>query len=296
MIRAAVALGFAASAALLPVFAGASDTDDALKLATRVAGHGMRSARVLLHAAPAGLPSSVPLPKATLLGSVGPAASSASTRTGISFTDGGAQTQYALYYDTEHRESVVTAYEAALTAAGWKHGGNLADRFPLPQGGFAVQFPQIDVWCSPASPPAMLDVQKPRDDPSALDVSVATGEASALACSVASMTGFSSLFPTSPLPTFTASDGIAITSSGSMTQNSTTSARITSSLGLGAIFESFAKQLRDAGWSPSEPAGNAAMRGQSFRKTVDGTAYVTLLSVYALDATHYAALTDVSTK
>ena len=99
----------------------------------------------------------------------------------------------------------------------------------------------------------------------------------------------------SPLPTFTAPSGIRITSSGPATDGTTTAARIESSLGTGAVFDAFAKQLIDAGWAAASASiGTPATRTQTFKKTVDGTPYVTLLALYALDATHFVALADVS--
>jgi len=63
---------------------------------------------------------------------------------------------------------------------------------------------------------------------------------------------------------------------------------------LPAVFEAFAKQLRDAGWNPGEVTSGSTLRSQTFMKTVDGKAYVALLTIYALDATHDVALADVT--
>lgn len=58
--------------------------------------------------------------------------------------------------------------------------------------------------------------------------------------------------------------------------------------------DAFAKQLRDSGWTAGAPTSGARTRTQTFAKSVDGVPYITLLAIYALDATHYVALADVS--
>ena len=129
----------------------------------------------------------------------------------------------------------------------------------------------------------------------AIDLGVSTArEGRASLCASENPFSFERSFKPSPLPTFTAAAGITIGGTSQNGDGTTTGARITSALGLPAVFESFAKQLRDAGWTP-KTAGNAAgLQSQTFAKTIDGTAYVTLLTIYALDRTHFVALVDVS--
>jgi hypothetical protein len=294
-MRHVLALGFAASVALVPFVASASDTEDALKLAARIAGHGLGETRVLLHQLPPGLTAAVPLPHAALLGSVVPTQTETSV-TGIAVAWMQALHPLTIYYDAPKRANVVAAYESALRAAGWKEAPDITQRLPIPQGGFAMQIPHVDTWCAPSSVGDTVTVQAPQSDPTALDVEVASGALQTMACGDVGGLPFPFGAPKSPLPTFVATDGIAIGLSGPMSTINTTGARITSSLGLVAVFDSFAKQLRDAGWTAGDPAGTPAMRSQTFTKTVDGTAYVALLSLYALDATDYVALTDVTTK
>jgi len=296
MTRAALALGFCASLALAPACAGASDAGDALELAARIAAHGAGEAKVYLHAVPPDFAPSVPLPHATLLGSVVPSGSGFSA--GFMRIDV-ANVAYpvALYYDAPDRGAVVSAYESALGASGWKRVADFTSRLPFQSGGFTMQIPHNDMWCAPGSAPqTMVSVQQPVDDASALTVDVSTGTSVAMLCGNAGMPFPLNLsYPKSPLPTFTGRDGVGITSGGPAIDGTTTGARITSSLGLAAVFETFAKQLRDAGWSPAQPAASPATRSQTFTKTVDGKPYTALLTVYTLDATHYVALTDVST-
>ena len=134
----------AVALALVPLAAYGDDRDDALKLAQRVAAPmGLGNAVVTLHALPVELPSSIPLPKATLLGSVSHPAPKTRAVTGSGWTvayAGGLQ----LYYDAPNRDATLKAYEDTLRAAGWKHI-DIAQRFPIPRGGFsAAQFPQFD--------------------------------------------------------------------------------------------------------------------------------------------------------
>jgi hypothetical protein len=290
----------AAVIAFVPLAGAASDQDDALRLAQRIASRGgFTEAVVTLHAPPKSLPASIPLPKATLLGSVVEkmrrgifSSSSGSTATTTSVAAG---PPVLLYYDAPAgRDATVAAYETALTQAGWKPAPDIRRRFPIPQGGFTLPFPTIKVWCSGGEPRTALSITN-ADDATGFDLSIASSDrGSAFQCSDAP-SPFDEFMRRSPLPTFTAPSGIKITASGPASDGTTTAARIESSLGLRAVFDAFAKQLVDAGW----PAASASISTpttstQTFKKTVDGTAYVTLLAVYALDATHYVALADVS--
>ncbi len=182
----------------------------------------------------------------------------------------------------------------ALTQAGWKPAPDIRSRFGMPQGGFSLPFPQIKTWCSPSEPRTAIAVMN-ASDATGFDVSVASSDrGTAFQCSDAP-SPFDDFARRSPLPTFTAPGGITITASGPATDGTTTAARLESKLGLAVVFDAFAKQLTTAGWTPSGAAASApATRTQAFAKTVDGTPYVTLLAIYALDATHYVALADVS--
>ena len=284
----------------LPLTAAASDQDDALRLAQRIASRGgFIDATVTLHAPPKDLPASIPLPKATLLGSVVETVRQApfSTMSGAggSVANGFVVSQPAmLYYDAPAgRDAAISAYEAALAQAGWKPAPDIRRRFPIPQGGFSMPFPQPKEWCSPGEPRTALGISN-AGDATGFDLSIASSErGTAFLCSDAP-SPFGDLSRRSPLPTFTAPPGVTIASSGPASDGSTTGARIQSSLGLAAVFESFAKQLRDAGWAPGTATSAATTRTQTFTKTDGGTPYVTLLAIYALDATHYVALADVS--
>ena len=300
MMRLRLAGLVAAAFALLPLTAAATDQDDALKLAQRVASRGgFTEAVVTLHAPPKDLPASIPLPKATLLGSVVETARPGGMTAGTART-GGATTftvvrPATLYYDAPAgRDAVIGAYEAALAQAGWKAAPDIRSRFGMPQGGFSLPFPQYKLWCSPSEPRTALGILN-AGDATGFDLSVASSDrGTAFQCSDAP-SPFDDMARRSPLPTFTAPSGITITASGPATDGTTTAARIESKLGLTAVFTAFAKQLTDAGWTPSGAAASApAMHTQTFAKTVDGTPYVTLLAIYALDATHFVALADVS--
>jgi len=289
----------AAVITFVPLAAAGADQDDALRLAQRIASRGgFMEATVTLHAPPKSLPSSVPLPKATLLGSVVETA-----RQGAYSTSGGgrvvsnlvATTPVMLYYDAPAgRDATVTAYEAALAQAGWKPAPDIRRRFPIPQGGFTITFPTIKMWCSAGEPRTAISITN-ADDTSGFDLSVASlNRGAAFQCSDAP-SPFDDFVRHSPLPTFIAPAGITITSSGPPSDGSTTAARIESSLGTGAVFDAFAKQLTDAGWAAASASiGTPATRAQTFKKTVNGTPYVTLLALYALDATHFVAVADVS--
>lgn len=286
----------AAALVLVPVAGRASDQDDALRLARRVASTS-GDATLVLHAPPSNLPAWIPLPNASLLGSVG-------TTPGAPEPGApGYGRMLTLYYDTRDRAAAVTAYERALRSAGWT-AVDQGHQYPLPGGGFSVGFPGSVTWCSPRDPLTAIHFGLATNDAGALDVSIALGgvfasmqcgrETPGSRTSVSAIT-FNLPFSKIPLPSFVATSGVAIENSGPAMDGSTTGARITSSLGLAAVFESFAKQLRDAGWTPKTSASSAGgLQAQTFTKTVEGKACVALLAVHALDATHYAALADVS--
>ncbi|MDQ6942565.1 MAG: hypothetical protein M3169_08650 [Candidatus Eremiobacteraeota bacterium] len=291
----------AAVLALAPLGAAASDQDDALRLAQRIASrNGFAEATVTLHAAPKNLPTSVPLPKATLLGSVVETVrqgmfTMSSGGTATTTTSVAAAPPMLLYYDAPAgRDATVSAYEAALMQAGWKPAPDFRRRFPIPQGGFTLPFPTIKLWCSAAEPRTAISITN-ADDASGFDLSIASSSrGTAFQCSDAP-SPFDDFQRRSPLPTFTAPSGITITASGPASDGSTTGARIESKLGLAAVFDAFAKQLADAGWAAASASiGTPATRTQTFKKTVDGTSFVALFALYALDATHYVALADVS--
>jgi hypothetical protein len=290
----------AAVLVLAPFAAAASDQDDALRLAERVASRGgFIEAAVTLHGTPKDFPSSIPLPKATLLGSVVESVrqggwvsvSGSAPNNSTTFT---VSHPVMIYYDAPSgREAAVAAYEKSLRDAGWKP--QPAQRhFPFPQGGFQMTFPQVKGWCSPAGAHTAVTIIDAQGT-TGFDLNVlSAGRGVDLQCSDAP-TPFDDMIPRSPLPTFTAPAGITITASGPATDGSTTGARIESKLGIAAVFEAFAKQLRDAGWTGGATTSAAGTRTQTFTKTDGGKPYVTLLAIYALDATHYVALTDVST-
>jgi hypothetical protein len=286
--------------ALAPLAAAASDQDDALRLAQRIAARGgFVDATVALHAAPKDLPALIPLPKATLLGSVvetvrrGTFMSSSAGNTAT--TTSVVSQPVVLYYDAPAgRDATVTAYEAALTQAGWKPAPDIRRRFPIPQGGFTLPFPTIKMWCSPSEPRSGVSITN-APDASGFDLSIASSDrGTAFRCSDGPWP-FDDFQRRSPLPTFTAPSGVTITASGPASDGSTTGARIESKLGLRTVFDAFAKQLADAGWAAaSSSISTDTTRTQTFKKTVDGTPYVALLALYALDATHYVAVADVS--
>ena len=286
----------AAVLALAPLVATADDREDALKLARRIASIGPSGAVVTLHAPPSGVPSSIPLPAATLLGSVAHEAPRTSVSSGTSvMTTFSSGRPLALYYIAPNRDATVKAYQDALQAAGWKHV-DVTERFPFPRGGFATPLPSYDLWCSPGASPSVVTIGTPATDATALDVNiVAPGRGTGMECGDKPFSPFQDFMRRSPLPTFTASPGVVIENSSNLGgDGSTSGARITSSLGVGPVFESFAKQLRAAGWVPKANSSAAGLQSQTFTKTVDGTPYVTLLTIYALDPTHYVALADAS--
>ena len=248
--------------------------------------------------APAALPSSIPLPKAALLGStaIEPDAPRSTSR-GTTFVVSHPGSRFMLYYDAPDRDAVAAAYENTLRAGGWKRL-DLSQSIPFMRGGFVQDIPGFDAWCSPDAAPAMVNIRRSRDDAAALDLDVSFDPQGVTLCSgdpnnpLAAFTAMSRAI--SPLPTFRAAAGIQLDNAGPAADGSTTGARVTSTLGLPAVFESFAKQLRDAGWTPKATASSAGLQAQTFTKTVDAKPYVVLLSVHALDATHYVALADVS--
>jgi hypothetical protein len=286
----------AAAIAILPLAAAASDQDDALRLAARAASPaGMESVSVVLHGLPKGLPSPIPLPNATLLGSIARAprtrSVAASGSVGVTISLGGSM---VLYYDAPNRVGTVNAYEDALRLAGWRRV-DLTRQIPFQRGGFAASTPRFDFWCSSVAQPVVINLNTPDADATAIDVGVsAAGEGSSNLCTAEQPFSFERFFRPSPMPTFAAVAGIEISGTSQNGDGSTTGARITTSLGLPAAFESFAKQLRDAGWTPKAATSASGLQSQTFTKSVDGTPYVALLTVYALDATHYVALADVS--
>jgi hypothetical protein len=289
---AVVAAGFF----IFPLIATASEQQDALRLAQRIAAQGTPGTTVRLRAAPAVLPASVPLPKAALLGSV-------ATDIGGNRGPGAVHAGYriTLYFDPSNRAAAVTAYENALRAAGWKAVDMMA-RLTIPHGGFTAHSPELIAWCSPREGSASILITAPPSDASVLDVNVEIGSMLAgMRCGAetrdsrsVTAVSFEAPFAKSPLPEFAAGSGLTIDDSGPAV-GSMTEARVTSSLGLAAVFERFAKQLRDAGWAPGASASADTLRSQTFTKTAEGKPAVALLAVHALDATHYFALADVTT-
>ncbi len=274
----------AALVAVIPIAAWASDTDDALKLAGRIASHGMQSSAVTLHALPADFPRTIPLPNATLLGSVAerPAQTSASFGTTITVSAHGS----SLYYDAVDRDTVLAAYADTLRTAGW-----LEHRSPLAgQGGFATRMPDLAIWCRAGDHPAEI-VVLPGADPTAIIVDVQAGAHTARMLCDADQ--FMPALRPSPLPTFVAAPGVTMEAAGPATDGTTTAARLASALAAPAVFDSFAKQLVGAGWTPRAKDQAHGLVSQTFAKTVDGVRYVALLSLYALDATRYVAIADV---
>lgn len=291
---------------IVPVTATADDRADALALAQRIAGR-YGPATVTLHAVPPGFPASVPLPRASLLGSVGATGATArgaapAGSRGIPIAVGGPGGQNAfsatLYYTATDRTATLHAYEATLTGAGWHKPTGLLARMNVPQGGFAATPPEFNAWCPP---PALSDTvvvigQSPGDEAGAFEVDLAAlGGGAAIFCSDAPLPFPVPVpVPVAPLPTFSPPPGVRFTASGPASDGSTTGARITSTLGIDAIFDAFTRQVLAAGWSAGARSSAPGLRSQIFTKTVDGVPYTALLSIYALDATHYTALADVS--
>ena len=286
----------AAALAIAPLAAAASDQDDVLRLAQRaISPGGSESVSILLHALPASLPSPLPLPQASLLGSVTreprTRPRTASGNVAIVVTLAGS---ISLFYDAPNRAATVKAYEDTLRAAGWRNV-DLSRQIPFQRGGFAMTVPRFDLWCSPGPSPMVINLNLPAGDATAIDVGVSSGrEGRTNLCAGENPFSFERMFRPSPLPTFTAATGVEIGGTSQNGDGTTTGARITSALGLSAVFESFAAQLRAAGWEPKATSSASGLRSQTFAKTIDGTPYVTLLTIYTLDATHYAALVDAS--
>jgi hypothetical protein len=133
----------AALVAAIPIAATASDADDALRLAQRIASYRTGFPAVALHAAPRTLPSGVPLPHATLLGSVverdrRESATPGAPPIAVALPYGSTM----LFYDaTDEREMVMRDYATALQSAGWRSPGNLRTRRPYVLGGFQTLLP-----------------------------------------------------------------------------------------------------------------------------------------------------------
>lgn len=275
----------AALLALIPLPAPASDVDDALKLAGRVATFGMQSTTVTLHRPPADFPAWVPLPKASLLGSL----ATEPVRRQNGFIQIGKST--ALYFDAPaDRASALSAYRDALRAAGWTE----RSRFPemSQPGGFVSDLPEVTQWCLSGAHPGALTLLT-GGDPGAITLQVQTEPTVAReSCSAENRFGPGFV---SPLPRFEPVAGLTIDSAGPANDGSTTGARITSTLGGAAVYDAFAKQLVSAGWKTARAAATTDLYTGTFTKAADGKPYVALLTIHALDATHFVALTDVST-
>jgi hypothetical protein len=165
----------AALAAASPIAAAASDTDDALRLATRIASYKVGFPAVALHAAPRPLPSGVPLPHATLLGSVVERDRRESATPGappLAIPSPYGTTM--LFFDaTDEREAVLRDYAAVLQSAGWKSPGNLRLQRPYVLGGLPLP-PQIEQWCAPDRRTAVITQRA--DDPKGIDLTIVTSE------------------------------------------------------------------------------------------------------------------------
>ena len=267
----------AALIAACPIVASASDTGDALKLAGRIAGFGLRSSTVVLRALPAQFPRTIPLPHATLLGSVidrdARSSGSVVSRSAV------------LYYDAADRGAVLRAYAGMLRRAGW-----VEHRLPLlAHGGFTTTtVPGLDQWCRQGNVAAGIVVQSGVDR-TALTLRVETAPpAVRVECGTVVPEA-----PVSSLPLFTRPPGVTIDASARSNQTTTT-ARLTSALAAAAVFDAFAKQLIAAGWAPRARADAQTLISQTFTKTAGGVQYVALLSLYGLDATHSIATVDVA--
>ncbi len=285
----------AALLAVIPLAAPASDADDALKLAARIASlNGLADAVVTLRAAPRDLPSSVPLPSASLLGSVSVRMHPPRMMSGGSgSTFVVSHPSMTLFYDAgPARATALGRYDAALQRAGWKRAPDWRARFPVAQGGFQPSLPAFDAWCAPDDKLSVIVL--PSSDPSGFNVAVSAAQQATSLCSEGRFPAAEQPAAPSALPPLTAVPGVTIEHAGPASDGSTTGARILSSLGTGAVFDVFAKQLTAAGWKPNAATRAPGLVSQTFAKTVDGRPYVALLSVYALDATHFVALADVT--
>ena len=281
----------AACAVVLPMAARADDGSDALELARRIASQFGATTTIALHALPSPFPTGVPLPNATLLGSTTQSLRPPRMIGGTPSVSG-PQTSSTLYYTAADRTTVLDAYRASLTGAGWKQRDPTRG-FPF-QGGFTPNLPDFQFWCNAAST-ATIFLRRAVEDPTGFDVSVSTATGRQMQCSENGPFGAAeAMMPKPVLPKFTQPAGVTIDASGPATDGTTTAARLTSTLGLSAVFDAFASQLRAAGWNAGDRAAGTTVSAQTFTKTVDGTAYTAMLSIEVLDGTHYVAIADVS--
>lgn len=284
-------IGLSALAALLPLTAAAAD-DAATRLLQRIASHGVVAAHVYVGAMPPAFTTTVPLPKAALLGSV---THDPLSDTGFGGILSNAASSVALYYETPTREATVSAYESVLAAAGYKKNDQ---HFPFGRGGFAPSLPGLpSTWCGPNS--QAVSISQPQVSADGIDLTLyAANDKNTAMDMMCNANGFMDMaqrmMPKSPLPDLKPPAGMTVEGTSFPSPGGPTSARVTSTAGIAATLDAFAKQFVAAGWVADPASGSAAARVQSFHKTIDAQPYAAALMVYRLDATHYTAIADAT--
>jgi hypothetical protein len=274
----------------------ANQTALATKLAEAIASErGFRTAKVYVGGLPPGAAITAPVPTFTLLGSVvetPPASGDASQWQPM------AMRSTTLYYELPQNASdAIAAYMQRVTKAGW-HENALMQRFAaeVPNGGFAItpRMPTMPhAYCAGGNK-AMLAIERLRSMPSIAAITVASGPEAVAFCAMNAMANAMPSPPPSPppLPTLRASQGVTMEPSDSAFHRllNNSDAAITTSLPLSTVGADFAQQFTAGGWSADPPAQSATAYVQTFRTTIKGRHYQSVLSLISTGkADHYMA-------
>jgi hypothetical protein len=232
--------------------------DNTLLLLQRVASQNGGKANVLVGKLPADVPT-VPLPSATLLGSIG--------RTMERSSDDDAT--FDIFYDAS--AATTKSHEAALSSAGWTGqslgGGGFA---PSNGAGFTAycktNAPFITIWTGENPNELRVSVSAPREGDDAL-------------CNREAR------MP-SPLPELRAPPGATMSLVGGnySFDRGRSTARIHNGSSADALLGNFAAQMVDAGWHADQRATAGGIASQSFSKRDDTKArWQCVIVIDALD-------------
>jgi hypothetical protein len=247
MSRTAFFLATLVLTSAIPAFA--QTTDNATSLLNRIAAKNGGTAEVFVAKLPTDMPK-VPLPAATLVGSVHESVESPITID-----------SYDLYYDAA--PGALKTYGDALTAAGWKQ-----HQLPTNRGGFVSSTgPQSAIYCKASGP---LITAQIGTNPKDLNLSINTsGSTSDLLCGKNPITSFMKAFTASVLPQLHAPDGVRMSVSPMGIPNGQSAAYIHNGTSANALIDGFAAQMGGAGWTAGPKSTGSSIVSQTFAKLDD---------------------------
>ncbi|HUA07698.1 MAG TPA: hypothetical protein VMA98_00365 [Candidatus Acidoferrales bacterium] len=264
MRRLAVFASILISFSALP--ATAQTNDGTTLLLQRIAAQNGGTAQVFVGKLPDGIPK-VPLPDATLVGSVHQSVSSPI-----------ALDSYDLYYTAP--DGALASYGAALTAAGWTH-----QELPTNNGGFVASTgPQSGIYCKANEPLVTAQVGT---DPQDLRVSITpagAGGVGDLICGKNPLMSLVKAFGTTELPQLHVPAGVRMSVPQIGLPNAQSAAYIHNGTSAAALLDNFAAQMIKAGWKAGARSNGDAIVAQTFRKADAKTAsWQCVISIEAVD-------------